>query len=876
MEAMEGESVSYNPELTGEEADDDEKDVSAQVDQFFNELDLELAQRRKALKSLTKVGGAKSTRTGILPHHLKSVMGQANLRVARGDLEEAIKICMEIIRQAPDVPEPFLTLEMIYEEMEDEEKRFQFALIAAHLQPRDVDQWLKTAHLAVDRGELKTALTCYSKVLGLNPSNLEVLWKKASLQVDVGEYGKAVESYQKIMEHLPESQANEYLRAAMETAKIHNDVDHIDKAVEVLKAAFSKYPQHVDETAVNMLAELYLIVKDYWGALETVTNFYKIAIPQSIANRGKSDEAALQAFTEAAQSMSTASTPPSSHEPSIVEQHTPSVSIASALEWSMGVSQSPSTSSQPQAVEDPTVKFVEELAVPAQAPLDLKAKVAVCLIHIFCTAPKCLLSAIYEADPEKCGDIFLDVAEAFMDVGLHSRALPLLSILVETLNYGQPGVWLKHAECLHSLDDLESAAVSYGHVVAMAPHHTEARLTLATIYSQLGRTDDALLVLGGDETGEEEDQEESVLSQLPSVVDVNQLPPTVQNLKVTYHRSCILLAEKRLMEYSDLVLDMLYFLFRDVIHHRDLKFLAHMSLKMKKKRIAEADPHSEEMKQQLLEKEKMLALEEWWDVFSKGCDVLFSLERKDELLFIVFAANASAKFAPLPRERMYDLLAIAISSCALLGDWKEALTFARAFIATELSKPGSIANSVWNYFNIIPFTNVNVHRFLVRLLVKDPSSIPLLLLCANHYLGAGSYRTALNLYHHVLKRDPSQYLSHLCMGMVFLALLQQRKKGNPNVYKGGLALQALGCFVRYFRARGKCQESLYNVARAFHQLGQLNYASNLYKQVLTCPSESDDPCSDLRKEAGYNLAHIYKSSGNLALARHIMWTYCSV
>ena len=55
MEAMEGESVSYNPELTGEEADDDEKDVSAQVDQFFNELDLELAQRRKALKSLTKV-----------------------------------------------------------------------------------------------------------------------------------------------------------------------------------------------------------------------------------------------------------------------------------------------------------------------------------------------------------------------------------------------------------------------------------------------------------------------------------------------------------------------------------------------------------------------------------------------------------------------------------------------------------------------------------------------------------------------------------------------------------------------------------------------------------------------------------------------------
>ena len=30
---------------------------------------------------------------------------------------------------APDVPEPFLTLEMIYEEMEDEEKRFQVCIL---------------------------------------------------------------------------------------------------------------------------------------------------------------------------------------------------------------------------------------------------------------------------------------------------------------------------------------------------------------------------------------------------------------------------------------------------------------------------------------------------------------------------------------------------------------------------------------------------------------------------------------------------------------------------------------------------------------------------------------------------------------------------
>lgn len=45
-------------------------------------------------------GGGRHTRGGGgLPQHLKAAMGQANLRVARGDLEEAIKICMEVVRQ---------------------------------------------------------------------------------------------------------------------------------------------------------------------------------------------------------------------------------------------------------------------------------------------------------------------------------------------------------------------------------------------------------------------------------------------------------------------------------------------------------------------------------------------------------------------------------------------------------------------------------------------------------------------------------------------------------------------------------------------------------------------------------------------------------
>ena len=38
-------------------------------------------------------------RRSLLPSHLHSVMGSANLRLARGDIPAAIELCMEVVRQ---------------------------------------------------------------------------------------------------------------------------------------------------------------------------------------------------------------------------------------------------------------------------------------------------------------------------------------------------------------------------------------------------------------------------------------------------------------------------------------------------------------------------------------------------------------------------------------------------------------------------------------------------------------------------------------------------------------------------------------------------------------------------------------------------------
>lgn len=41
-------------------------------------------------------------RRSVLPSHLHSVMGSANLTLARGDTSGAIELCMEVIRQGTE------------------------------------------------------------------------------------------------------------------------------------------------------------------------------------------------------------------------------------------------------------------------------------------------------------------------------------------------------------------------------------------------------------------------------------------------------------------------------------------------------------------------------------------------------------------------------------------------------------------------------------------------------------------------------------------------------------------------------------------------------------------------------------------------------
>lgn len=79
-----------------EEEEEGDDDMRTQVKEFFAELKVEEGKQKKRMM---KEGVRIPRRKSLLPPHLHSVMGNANLRLARGDTGAAIELCMEIVRQ---------------------------------------------------------------------------------------------------------------------------------------------------------------------------------------------------------------------------------------------------------------------------------------------------------------------------------------------------------------------------------------------------------------------------------------------------------------------------------------------------------------------------------------------------------------------------------------------------------------------------------------------------------------------------------------------------------------------------------------------------------------------------------------------------------
>lgn len=485
-------------------------------------------------------------------------------------------------------------------------------------------------------------------------------------------------------------------------------------------------------------------------------------------------------------------------------------------------------------------KNIKNCGIPDGIVVDLRAKFLVTLIELdYVELAHSFTDKFLDEDSEESGDLFLDIAEAFMRKKKYQYGLKYLDPLVKTKKFCMAAVWLRYAECWAGCKQLKRALVCYEIVNKLSPGHLDIMVQLSTLYKCFGFHDLAL----------------KVLQQNP---DSDELEPDA-----VYREGMILLKMK---DYDGFIKAAMLLLTSHTTYlraKRELSRLIRPSVRQRLEalnnhRLARAEPLYEE-NIPIFKESNLPSLDDEFNMFTELCRVLYKFKKYGLLQRVCFTALTSKKFEP----KTAQIIFFCVLSCIYNHDAYHGYNLMRDLVR-DCRK-----SSLWNLLNImIQRADDSRHnRFIMRLLGQEDAFSYLHVLHANNCLVSGTYKYALNDYVSLFKVKPSALLG-LLISVTFLQMACQKFTAK----KHRLFTQAVAFFKKYEELRGSdmSQETNYNIARALHQLGLLSGATHFYKLVL----DNEPPklitdyheLLDLKREAAYNLHLIYMQSGNSDLA----------
>ncbi|RWS16417.1 general transcription factor 3C polypeptide 3-like protein, partial [Dinothrombium tinctorium] len=738
-----------NDELIESEPSDNDNDDPDWRPETEFEIELAKSQQTRRRK-FPRVAGARRSK---LPRDLLGLVGEANLCFVRGKHEDAIRMCLEVIRLEPTAPEPFQTLGMLYEEMGDLEKAYQYHLITAYLCPSDCANWIKVAEMAVEQANYQQAISCYSRAIKLKPSNIDLHWNRCRLYEKIDDKKRALEGYENIIKLLKPTDGEIGIQLAKDIAKIHFSNLNIAASISVMETAFQRYPNYIASEDVNLYVELLISKRKYFQSL--------VALYQYCGIKFEIDGIICDNLTE-----------------DLLESR----------------------------------KDVLIVRLPFDViPIDIRAKLIVCLIHLHCfVSVPSLKQAIVNENAEEMGDLYLDIAEAFVAEDMDSEAEPLLAELIYTQNYNLAAVWLRYARCLKKLSKLEEAIAAYNEVIRQVPDHYEAKLELTDLLIALGRHEAATAATGQEGA--------SSLS----------LDLLLIRCKLLYQQELwkdFVIAAKLLLRN-----DMYY-----LTHEKEFSVMIH-STSYKTRLETLRDVHKElgiHNSRDLIFIGNKVSSEELLDIFLKLCYVLLDkLHNSKELQRILLSAFTSTFFNDSDSHKLEESLDFYVLMGMFLSEnLNYCYSLSKAVIGRNLHN-----NQVWNVFCAMMlryYQDLRHNRFCLRLFIKNPDIIALAYFNGHNALMSGSYKHALAEYVNIHKLDPNDPLAIFCIVLGFVHLACQKFITNRH----SIIIQMSAFLDRYLEVRGYCQESYYNAGRVYHQLGLFTEAVHFYKRALQICNE---------------------------------------
>ncbi|PHH58707.1 hypothetical protein CDD81_4805 [Ophiocordyceps australis] len=209
-----------------------------------------LDQEAHAMRGGTRGRGTRGPRKAAKPRgDITTRLFKINRAFVSGDYERALDLALEVIRINAETYQAWTTLSSILSARGEADQALATMVYAAHLRPKDVTAWLKSATLALDAVEqvgqdradvdkmLQVARTCFSAALRADPTHVEARLGKAAVCHRQGHLAAAIAEYKVVLKHRPQD-AEVVRKLAAACLGSRNAEANISVAIEAYRRFF--------------------------------------------------------------------------------------------------------------------------------------------------------------------------------------------------------------------------------------------------------------------------------------------------------------------------------------------------------------------------------------------------------------------------------------------------------------------------------------------------------------------------------------------------------------------------------------------------------------------------------------------------------------
>lgn len=771
-----------------------------------------------------------------LSKDLEGIMGQANHEYVQGNLEATIRLCEEVIKKAPFVPDPYTTLAIVYEEQGKLKQALAWRKLESACLPKSDVNWMHLADLSAQCGDNIETIFFYEEAIKSGVIDVGVQNALVQLYLNVKNRRKALDTLGEILRKEADN-----LQAWESCARFAegDSSASLNGAIELMLSSYAECKEkHISPRHIKILTLFLSRVGKHMDALKVLCD-------------GLSTIAHIDTNSIDFQPM--------------------------------------------RQTNGAEIKTLFNNLIPVSLDIDSQIQLADLHLRVSQSGINIAIAILERLKTLKIEDnfgTFMKVVDTYYNRQQYQHALVFCDLIVAVPIFNLPVMWYKKALCLKEQGKYSDASSLLRRVLGEMPSHAPAlslldELNLLLKSTKSAKTRDAKrksinAIVGVTPNKRPRSSQglhtASIVDDFTRFMELVNEPATRDGALEIGVKLCCCLARiprmrrKRAAERREM---------DDVSGEVSFKcpelpcFVQVVFFATRQQIIYSKDNDGI---QYIFDYSKM-SDEEWFLILTKTCELLCLRAQNEAGLAIVHEVLGSIWE---PGQRIRNAVTWIKVFCAVKAGYVDEAKRTCQRLGTEM--PQSIR--VWNAFHELVMTletdiatNAhNIYRVQRRLLQREKTCLPLNILIGNYHLEAGrssglaaaSFAKAYNL-------RPNDSLICLLTGVAYLKLVMQKRITDRHL----VAIQAFSFIFRYFDLAGGWQsmEACFNVGRAYHQLEQFTIALKFYEQALELGSSISSEEADLRSktltQTAYNASLIYRHSGADHLAAQVLRQHCS-